>query len=106
MDICLSKQSAILHIHSLTICQLLCLGGLLNLFGDLLHGALSFARNGLDGLNGLLLNNLCCLGGGAFLATLPHQDTGNLNSSDTSKEEVDGGKPKVVVCQRGTAAWS
>lgn len=82
------------QIHSLTICQLFCLGGLLNLLDDLLHGALSFAGNGLDGLNSLLLNNLCGLGGGAFLATLPEQDTGDLDSSDTSKEEVHGGKPR------------
>jgi hypothetical protein len=73
------------------------LSGLLNLLDDLLSGTLSLVGDSLDGGNGLLLELLGGLNGRAVLAALPQEDTGNLNGTNTSEEEVDSGKP-VELC--------
>lgn len=49
--------------------------------------------NSLDRVGGLVLQLLDGLGGTALLAALPHEDTGDLDGTNASKEEVNGGKP-------------
>jgi hypothetical protein len=53
--------------------------------------------NSLDGVDSLVLELLGSGGRRTFLAALPHEDTGNLDGTNTSEEEVDGGKPTSYV---------
>lgn len=58
-----------------------------------LHSVLGRTDSGLGGIGGLMLHILSSLQGRALLAAAPQEDTGNLNNTNTSKEEVDGSEP-------------
>lgn len=69
----------------------------LSLLNSSLHGALSLAHNGLGRVGSFVFELLGGLKGRALLAALPHDDTGNLNDTNASEEEVNGGEPKESV---------
>lgn len=59
-----------------------------------LHSGLSLVHDGLGRVGSLMLKLLSGLKGRTLLAALPHEDTGNLNNTNASEEEVDGGKAR------------
>jgi len=66
-----------------------------NLLLGLLDGTLGGVGNSLDRVRGLVLQFLSSLDGTALLAALPQEDTGDLDGTNASKEEVNGGKPMI-----------
>lgn len=57
-----------------------------------LNGVLSLVYNGLGRVGEFVFELLGGLKGRALLAALPHEDTGDLDDTNASEEEVDGGK--------------
>ncbi len=57
-----------------------------------LNGVLSLVYSGLGRVGEFVFELLGGLKGRALLAALPHEDTGDLDNTNASEEEVDGGK--------------
>lgn len=68
-------------------------GLLLDSLDGSLNGSLNSGGSTLGRLDSLLLDILGCALGGALEALAVHVDTGDLDNTNTSEEEVDGGKP-------------
>jgi len=62
-----------------------------------LRSAFHFGGYGLDRLDCLVLELLGSFHRGAFLTALPEEDPGDLNKTNTTKEEVDGGEAVTGV---------
>lgn len=57
-----------------------------------LDSVLSLVHDGLGRVGGFVFELLGGLKGRALLAALPQEDTGDLDNTNASKEEVDGGE--------------
>lgn len=72
-----------------------------SLLASSLHSCLGLVHDSLRRVDSLVLQLLSGLKGRALLAALPHEDTGNLNDTHASEEEVNGGKTK-----KSEISWS
>lgn len=61
-----------------------------------LHGVFSLVHDSLGRVCNFVLELLSGLKGRTLLAALPQDDTGNLNDTNASEEEVNGGKARKV----------
>ena len=68
------------------------------LLNSLLDSALGRLGGGLDGVNSFMLNHLGGFDARVRLVALPHEDTGHLDGTHASEEEVHSGEPRVMPC--------